>query len=128
MDVFNFKNHKREFKYLNNSDTIRLGSGYSFVAKPHAPMLKEFKLYFTGFRYYFTEDDKIDFEKNENHDNIGALCKFYEEKGTWDTFIYEDEQFGRVLVRFKDPLEIPVTSGRKAVVGDFDITLSEVSE
>lgn len=128
MDIFNFPLHKREYKYLNNSDTIQLGKGYSFVAKPRSPMLKEFILAFTGFRYYFDSLGKIDYTTNANKDNIAALTTFYEKKGTWDSFIYKDEQFGDVKVRFKQPMEVPQTMGKKAVVGDFQIILSEVGD
>lgn len=128
METFRFENHKRNFKYVNNSDSIDLGNGYAFTAKPRSPMLKEFTLTFTGFRYYFNIDDTIDFLTNEYKDNAAALCSFYETVGTWQTFIYPDEQFGNVQVRFLEPLEIPQTDGRRAVVKDFSIYLKEVSE
>lgn len=128
METFKWKNHKRNFKYINNSDTIDLGNGYAFTSKPRSPMLKEFTLTFTGFRYYFDEEDKLDYNKNAEKDNIAALCSFYETMGTYQTFIYEDEQFGRVNVRFSEPMEIPQTQGMRAVVNDFTITLKEVTE
>jgi hypothetical protein len=128
METFRFENHKRNFKYVNNSDSIDLGNGYAFTAKPRSPMLKEFTLTFTGFRYYFNIDDTVDFLTNEYKDNVAALCSFYETVGTWQTFIYPDEQFGNVQVRFLEPLEIPQTDGRRAVVKDFSIYLKEVSE
>lgn len=128
METFLFENHKRNFKYINNSDSIELGNGYAFVSRPHSPMLKEFTLTFTGFRYYFDENDEIDFKTNQYKDNVAALCSFYETMGTYETFIYPDEQFGNVKVRFSEPLEIPQTDGRKAVVKEFSVTLKEVSE
>ena len=128
METFKFENHKRNFKYVNNSDSIDLGNGYMFTPKPRSPMLKEFTLTFTGFRYYFNIDNTVDFLTNEYKDNVAALCSFYETVGTWQTFIYPDEQFGNVQVRFAEPLEIPQTDGRRAVVKDFSIFLKEVSE
>lgn len=128
MDTFEFENHKRNFKYLNNSNSIELGNGYAFVARPRSPMLKEFTLTFAGFRYYFDENGNVDHETNIHRDNVAALCDFYQEHGTWDTFIYPDEQFGNVQVRFSEPLEIPQTDGRRAVVKEFSVTLTEVSE
>lgn len=128
MQTFPFENHKRNFKYLNNSNSIELGNGYAFIAKPRSPMLKEFTLTFTGFRYYFNENDEVDYETNAYKDNVAALCEFYQSVGTWDTFIYPDEQFGNVQVRFSQPMEIPQTDGRRAVVKEFSITLTEVSE
>lgn len=128
METFQFENHKRNFKYLNNSDSIQLGNGYSFVAKPRSPILKEFTLTFTGFRYYFDSEGNIDYETNQYKDNVKALCDFYESVGTYQTFIYPDEQFGNVPVRFAEPLEIPQTDGHRAVVKDFSVTLQEVSE
>lgn len=128
METFQFVNHKRNYKYLNNSDTIELGNGYSFVSKPRSPMLKEFTLTFTGFRYYYDNNGVLTSELNKYKDNVKALCDFYESMGTYENFIYPDEQFGNVRVRFKEPLEIPQTVGRKAVVNDFTVTLAEVSE
>lgn len=128
METFRFVNHKRNFRYINNSDSIELGNGYAFTAKPRSPMLKEFTLTFTGFRYYFDVNDSVDFITNQYKDNVAALCSFYETVGTYQTFIYPDEQFGNVQVRFSEPLEIPQTDGRRAVVKDFSIILKEVSE
>lgn len=128
MDTFNFPNHKRSYKYINNSDTIELGNGYSFVAKPKSPMLKEFTITITGFRYYFDETGAVDYDTNSDWDNVGTLCKFYEEHGTYDKFVYPDEQFGDVTVRFKEPLEIGNTNGKRAVVDDISFTLAEVTE
>ncbi len=128
METFQFVNHKRNYKYLNNSDSIELGNGYSFISKPRSPMLKEFTLTFTGFRYYFDENNQVDYETNKYKDNAAALCSFYETMGTYENFIYPDDQFGNVRVRFKEPLEIPQTVGRRAVVNDFSVTLAEVSE
>ena len=128
METFTFENHKRNFKYLNNSNSIQLGNGYAFVSKPRSPMLKEFTLTFTGFRYYFDENDNVDKETNANKDNVAALCDFYERHGTYETFIYPDEQFKDVQVRFSEPLEIPQTDGRRGVVKEFSVTLQEVSE
>ena len=128
METFQFANHKRNYKYLNNSDSIELGNGYSFISKPRSPMLKEFTLSFTGFRYYFDENNQVDYETNKYKDNVAALCSFYETMGTYENFIYPDEQFGNVRVRFKEPLEIPQTVGKRAVVNDFSVTLAEVSE
>lgn len=134
METFQFENHKRNFKFLNNSDSIQLGNGYEFVSKPRSPVLKEFTLTFSGFRYYFDSEGNVDHEANKYWDNAAALCDFFagygdqEGVGTYQTFIYPDEQFGNVQVRFADPLEIPQTDGRRAVVKEFSIRLKEVSE
>lgn len=128
METFQFENHKRNFEYLNNSDSIQLGNGYEFVAKPRSPTLKEFTLTFTGFRYYFDSEGNIDAQTNQYWDNAKALCDFYEDMGTYQTFIYPDEQFGNVNVRFAEPLKIPQTDGRRAVVKEFSVKLKEVSE
>lgn len=128
MQIFPFENHKRNFKYLPNSNSIELGNGYEFVSKPRSPMLRQFTLTFTGFRYYFDENGNIDKETNAYRDNVAALHEFYESVGTWETFIYPDEQFGNKTVRFSEPMDAPQTDGHRAVVKDFSITLKEVSE
>ena len=123
----NFMLHKRRFKYLGNTANIQLGNGYSYTSKPIAPLLKEFQLSFTGFRYYFNPDGTIDYETNQTKNNLGALCQFYEEMNQYTTFIYNDKQFGAVPVRFKEPLDVPTVIGNRGVVEDFNITLMEVS-
>jgi len=128
MQTFPFENHKRNFEYLPNSNSIELGNGYEFVSKPRSPTLKKFTLTFTGFRYYFNENDEVDHETNAYKDNVAALCDFYESVGTWDTFIYPDEQFGNVTVRFEEPMQVPQTDGHRAVAKEFSLTLKEVSQ
>lgn len=121
-----FMIHKRKFKYLGNTTSVQLGNGYSYVSKPISPLLKEFQLNFTGFRYYFNQDGTIDYETNKLKNNLGALCQFYEEMNQYTTFIYNDKQFGAVKVRFKEPLDVPSPVGNRGVVEDFTITLTEV--
>lgn len=128
MDTFKFKNFKRTFDYLNNSDSIQLGNGYSFTSKPRSPLLKLFHITMTGMRYYFTEDGKMDYETNKYKDNLGALCQFYEENGTYMVFILPDEQFGNVHVKFKEPLKVGETLGKRAVVQSINLELQETSE
>ncbi len=123
----NFMNHKRRFKYIQNTNSIDLGNGYKFVSKPNAPLTKEFNLIFEGFRYYFNPDGTIDYEKNKDKNNLGALCKFYEEMNMYGTFIYNDEQFGGVLVRFKEPLPEISTSKQFGVADEFTVVLEEVA-
>lgn len=124
----NFMHHKRSFKYLQNTQSIELGNGYSYISKPISPMLKEFTLKFTGFRYYFNEDGTIDYETNKTLNNMGTLCSFYETMNMYESFVYNDEQFGGVLVRFSEPLSVPETTGPYGAVSDFEIVLKEVAE
>lgn len=126
--TFNFENFKRSFDYINNSDKISLGNGYSFVAKPRGPLLKTFHITMKGMRYYFTQNGEIDNVTNATKDNLGALCKFYEQVGTYDKFIFHDEQFGDVMVRFLEPLKPGDTVGRKAVVETITFDLGEVCD
>lgn len=125
----NFMNHVRSFKYIQNTDSIELGNGYSYVSKPTSPLLKEFTLSFSGYRFYFNEDGTMDYETNKNKNNAGALCSFYETMNMWDNFIYNDEQFGGVLVRFAEPLgELKQKAGSNyGVVEDFTVRLKEVA-
>lgn len=122
-----FMMHKRRFKYLPNTASVQLGNGYSYTSKPISPLLKQFELAFTGFRYYFNSDGSIDYETNKSKNNLGALCQFYEEMNQYTTFIYNDKQFGSVSVRFKEPLDVPSPIGNRGVVEDFKITLREVT-
>jgi hypothetical protein len=121
----NFMNHKREFEYIVNVATIQLGSGYSYTSKPISPQLKKFTLHFSGFRYYFNADGTIDYETNKTLNNLGALCQFYEEMNMYTTFLYNDQQFGEIPVRFAEAMKIPKGVGDRGVVEDFRIVLQE---
>lgn len=125
----NFMHHVREVERLQNVTSIKLGNGYSYISKPTSPMLKKFKLHFTGFRYYFKEDGNIDYEENKNLNNVGALSSFYDTMNMWDTFVYNDEEFGSVLVRFSKPLgPLKQKKGSQfGVVEDFEVELEEVA-
>ncbi len=125
----NFMNHKRRFKYVRNTNSIDLGKGYSYVSKPDSPLIKEFTLSFSGWRYYFNDDGTIDYNSYKNKNNVAALCSFYETMNMWETFIYKDLQFGHVPVRFAEPLDVPEPVGDGfGVVSDFTVTLKEVAE
>lgn len=124
----NFMNHKREVEYLQNTQAIELGNGYSYISKPISPLLKKFRLRFTGFRYYFNEDGTIDSQTNKNHNNFRALSEFYETMNMCENFVYNDEVYGATMVRFAEPLKEPGTTGPHAVVNDFEIVLQEVTE
>lgn len=123
----NFMNHKRDVKYLQNTSSITLGNGYEFVSSPISPLLKEFTLYFTGFRYYFNDDGSIDYETNKDKNNVGALALFYEQMNMNNMFVYNDSVYGKTMVRFKEPLSLPKTLGPFAVVSDFSVVLTEVT-
>lgn len=125
----NFMHHVREVERLQNTVSIKLGNGYSYVSKPISPMLKKFRLHFKGFRYYFNEDGTIDYETNKELNNVGTLSSFYDTMNMWDTFVYNDEEFGGVLVRFSKPLgPIKVKEGSQfGVVEDFEVELEEVA-
>lgn len=124
----NFMNHKREFEFLKNVQAIELGNGYSYVSKPISPLLKKFTLKFTGFRYYFNSDGTPDSETNKSHNNFKTLLDFYETMNMCETFIYNDEIYGPLTVRFAEPLKDPGTSGPFGAVNDFQVVLQEVAE
>ena len=124
----NFMYHKRAFDYLQNTVSVTLGNGYTFVSKPTSPQLRKFHLTFSGYKYYIDKDGKIDHETNKNKNNMAALCDFYEAHNMYEPFIYNDEQFGAVLVRFSAPLKVPKPQGNGyGVVSDFEIELTEVA-
>ena len=124
----NFMYHKRAFDYLQNTVSVTLGNGYTFVSKPTSPQLRKFRLTFSGYKYYIDGEGKIDRETNKNKNNMAALCDFYEAHNMYEPFVYNDEQFGAVLVRFSAPLKVPKPQGNGyGVVSDFEIELTEVA-
>lgn len=126
----NFMLHKVKTAYQPNGFSVKFGGGYSFDTDGGYPPLKLFTLTFTGYKYYMKKIngvEVVDTETNVAINNLGALEAFYLEHLTYKTFEYNSPVYGRVYVRFNEPLVIPegITNGN-GVVEKFEITLKEV--
>jgi phage-related protein len=125
-----FMIHKVKTAYQPNGFSVNFGGGYSFDTDGGYPPLKRFTLTFEGYMYYMklvNGVEVVDKEKNKNINNLGALEDFYLRHLTHKTFEYNSPVYGKVYVRFAEPLNIPegITNGH-GLVEKFDVTLKEV--
>lgn len=126
----NFMMHKVKVEYQPNGFSVTFGGGYSFDTDGGYPPLKRFILTFKGYQYYLKEVNGVevtDKEKNIDKNNMAALEDFYLRHLTNKNFEYNHPVYGKVIVRFAEPLQIPegIEKGR-GVLGDFNIILKEV--
>lgn len=106
MEIFDFPYHKVSTKYPENSIAVKMGSGYTFTAKPSAPIVREFVLTFPVLFYYTDSNGKIDTAHNPET-NLGRLVEFYEAHQLYEPFSYEHPVYGIKEVKFIKPIEVP---------------------
>lgn len=122
-----FMLHNDDFNFVNQGFSVDFGGGYSFATDGDFPVLREFNLYFRGYKWYVDEKGQIDTETNKAINNIGNLREFYKRHLTHKSFIYHHPTEGEVKVRFAEPLKMPrrITSGG-GVCEDFTVKLKQV--
>lgn len=126
----NFMMHLIKVEYQSAGFIVSMGGGYSFATDGEYPPLKKFTLTFKGYRYYtkFVNGvETIDSEKNADKNNMGALEAFYLRHLTHKNFEYNSPVYGKVIVRFAEPLAIPegYESGH-GILKEFNVVLQEV--
>lgn len=131
MDNFdNFMAHRVSYDYQPQGFSVQFGGGYSFDTDGGYPLLRKLNLTFKGFQFYLKKVngvDVIDEEKNISINNMAALDKFYKNHKTNVTFEYNSPVYGKMLVRFAEPLKIPeIIEGSNGVCEPFNIVLKEV--
>lgn len=125
-----FMLHKVKTDYQPNGFSVQFGGGYSFDTDGGYPPLKTFTLTFTGYKYYMKNIngvEVVDVDKNKSINNLGNLEAFYNRHLTHKTFEYNTPVYGKVYVRFAEPLHIPegITDGN-GVVEKMEVRLKEV--
>ena len=100
----NFMMHLVKAEYQPNGFSVNFGGGYSFDGV-----------------------EVVDHEKNKDKNNMAALEDFYLRHLTYKNFEYNSPIYGKVIVRFSEPLSIPegYESGH-GVLKDFNVILKEV--
>lgn len=126
----NFMLHNDEVNFVTQGFSVDFGGGYSFATDGQFPVLRNFTLYFTGYRWYTKIENNrkvVDTETNININNIGALREFYKRHLMYKSFIYNHPTEGPVKVRFKEPLNLPKRiKGAGGVCEDFTVQLKQV--
>lgn len=131
MDNFdNFMIHRVNYEYQNQGFSVQFGGGYSFDTDGNYPLLRRLNLTFKGYKFYLKTVNGVevrDNDTNANINNMGALDQFYQSHKTNVTFEYNSPLFGKMLVRFAEPLKIPdIIEGSHGVCEQFNVVLKEV--
>ena len=125
-----FMLHSEEGTFVSQGFSVDFGGGYSFATDGNFPVLREFSLTFTGYKWYTKEEGNrtiLDFETNKSINNMGALREFYKKHLTHKSFLYHHPTEGELKVRFKEPLPLPKRLvGGNGVCADFTVKLKEV--
>lgn len=107
METFDFPYHQLEHEYPESSTAVQFGRGYRFVTRPIAPDQVIYKLRFPALWWYKDAYGNIDPYKNPQL-NIECLRQFYHRHRLYEKFYYIHPVDGRQVVRFLEPLRIPV--------------------
>lgn len=122
-----FMVHTCTLEYISQGFTVDMGDGYTFATDGRSPIIRKLSLTFTGYKWYMTEDGKVDTETNKNINNVGALRDFWLEHLTHKQFIYRHPTEGDLKVRFYEPLKIPeLRAVGFSVVKDFKVELIQM--
>ena len=125
MQTFDFPYHKAGLKYPDNSGSVQLGKGYTFVGRPVLPAQRIYTLSFPAMWWILDANGDRD-DTTDPQRNIGALENFYAEHQLYEKFIYPGHIHGNVVVRFTKPLEIPEPlDGGLGRLPSFTIELTE---
>lgn len=122
-----FMLHNDDMSFVRQGFSVDFGGGYSFATDGEFPVLREFNLYFTGYKWYINDKGEIDTETNKNINNLGNLREFYKRHLTHKSFVYNHPTEGMVKVRFAEPLVLPrrIKAGG-GVCEDFTVKLKQV--
>lgn len=129
MDRWPFSAHSATWTYPKG-DALKLGNGYTFVAKPQLPLQRNIHLHYDLMIWYRNDAGQLDATINP-YLNMLAMMRFYEAHNTSDSFIYPSDIYGDVIVKFDpgSPFEIPKTApGSLGVTQPFDVQLLEIPQ
>lgn len=129
-NTFNYPYHLVSTEYEAEDTVIALGGNYQYTVRGSKPEERVFTLYFEGLRYSVasngliignvSDDDQLSMQHLEN---------FYYYYRLDTPFYYNHPTYGRLKVRFKEPLKIPkLRVNGNGWTENFTITLVEVIE
>jgi len=126
---FDYPYHLVSTEYNSEDTVVQLGGNYQYTVRGAKPEERIFTLYFDGLRYSQTGDIIIADTSDDNQLSMQHLENFYQWYGLDDSFYYPHPTYGRVKVRFKEPLKIPkLRENANGWTESFTVTLVEVIE
>jgi hypothetical protein len=125
LQVFNFPMHKVSVEYPARGKAVTLGNNWDYTVKSHTPVAKKFTLTFAGMKFFEPTKILTAFQKRYS---LQALEDFYLAHELHDSFLFEHERYGSVVVKFMQPLVIPEgLTGADGVHTGIQVSLKQVS-
>jgi hypothetical protein len=126
-NLFNFPHHLISTEYGSEDTVLSLGGNYQYTVRGSKPEQRVFTLYYEGLKYT-PNYDLLDLAV-EPELNAAYLENFYYWYRLELPFYYIHPTYGRIKVRFKEPLKIPkLRENGNGWTESFTITLVEVIE
>lgn len=106
-EVFDFPYHKFSVKYPETGNRISLGNSYAFTSEPTAPPQRAITLYFEQMQAYGKADEYAPDLTKDVLKNFNLLEDFYQRHQLFKSFYYWHVFYGKLVVKFNKPLEVP---------------------
>lgn len=127
LPLFDFPYHRVATRWPQNSTSIALGGGYTFTSRANGPPQRSFSLEFEGMTWFINPTTGFPDATITPQRNLMALNNFYAAQQLSDPFYYDHPIYGRMVVKFLKPLEIPkVEIGGTGLVRGLQIELIEI--
>lgn len=125
MAIFNFPMHSRSVEYPQTGINVQMGGGHLFSMASAGAQQRVLVLTFEALQFFFT-NGKVDASIMPPI-NLYRLELFYQEHLLHKNFVYPDEVYGELVVRFAKPFKIPKgEAGGMGVYKGIELTLIEV--
>ena len=127
--VFNHPYHLVSTEYEAEDTSLALGGNYQYVVRGSKPEERVFTLYFEGLKYSQTLGLILGDTSEDNELSMQYLENFYYWFRLDIPFYYIHPTYGKIKVRFKEPLKIPkLRANGNGWTESFTVTLVEVIE
>lgn len=122
---FDFPYHTCSIKYPKRGSQVQLGGSYTYSVKPATPAMRTLQLTF-DVMCWFKDQNNLLVPYISPEINLMRLDSFYQSHELFKDFLYTHELYGNMVVKFSEPLEIPIAKRNSdgAVIG-LTLTLME---
>ncbi len=123
--VFDFPMHRVAMEYLEPQVNQSLGNSYVFALPSGSPSVRMFTVFFETMKYFFKANGEMDIN-SEPGINLGRLEDHYNLNRMAIPFYYPHPIFGKIKVRYAEPLKLPVgIRGGQGLTEAFSVRLIE---
>lgn len=128
-DIFDYPYHLISTEYEAEDTSLTLGGNYQYVVRGSKPEERVFTLYFEGLKYELNQGELLSYVSGDSQLSMHHLENFYYWFRLDIPFYYIHPTYGKIKVRFKEPLKIPkLRANGNGWTESFTVTLVEVIE